>query len=80
MPSISAPTPTSISTREKAGLLTVRIFGVYNAEPGAAIYATPDPGKTYRFGADGKVIGRHNPEPKVRIAKVADFRTRSCLK
>ncbi|WP_394888686.1 ABC transporter ATP-binding protein [Mesorhizobium sp. AaZ16] len=43
---------------EKAGLLTVRIFGVYDAEPGAAIYATPDPAKTYRFGADGRVIGR----------------------
>ena len=41
---------------EKAGLLTVRIFGVYNAEPGATVYATPEPGKTYRFGADGKVM------------------------
>jgi multiple sugar transport system ATP-binding protein len=42
---------------EKAGLITVRIFGVYDAAPGAMIYATPDPGKTYRFGADGKVLG-----------------------
>ncbi|MDX8431941.1 ABC transporter ATP-binding protein [Mesorhizobium abyssinicae] len=41
---------------EKAGLLTVRIFGVYNAEPGSTLYATPDPAKTYRFGADGRVI------------------------
>ncbi|MDG4882310.1 ABC transporter ATP-binding protein [Mesorhizobium sp. WSM4884] len=41
---------------EKAGLLTVRIFGVYNAEPGSTLYATPDPGKTYRFGADGRVL------------------------
>ncbi|MCV3239454.1 ABC transporter ATP-binding protein [Mesorhizobium sp. ZC-5] len=41
---------------EKAGLLTVRIFGVYNAEPGATVYATPEPGKTYRFGSDGKVM------------------------
>ncbi|MDX8510564.1 ABC transporter ATP-binding protein [Mesorhizobium captivum] len=41
---------------EKAGMLTVRIFGVYNAEPGATLYATPDPAKTYRFGADGKVL------------------------
>ena len=40
---------------EKAGLLTVRIFGVYNAEPGETVYATPERGKTYRFGADGKV-------------------------
>ncbi|WFP63397.1 ABC transporter ATP-binding protein [Mesorhizobium sp. WSM4904] len=41
---------------EKAGLLTVRIFGVYNAEPGATLYATPDPAKTYRFGANGRVL------------------------
>ncbi|WP_352971564.1 ABC transporter ATP-binding protein [Mesorhizobium sp. M0954] len=41
---------------QKAGLITVRIFGVYNAEPGATLYATPDPAKTYRFGADGKVL------------------------
>ena len=41
---------------EKAGLLTVRIFGVYNAEPGSTVYATPEPGKTYRFGSDGKVM------------------------
>ncbi|RUU00955.1 ABC transporter ATP-binding protein [Mesorhizobium sp. M7A.T.Ca.TU.009.02.1.1] len=41
---------------EKAGLITVRIFGVYDAEPGATLYATPDPAKTCRFGADGKTI------------------------
>ncbi|MER9306508.1 ABC transporter ATP-binding protein [Mesorhizobium sp. M0496] len=41
---------------EKAGLITVRIFGVYDAEPGATLYATPDPAKTYRFGADGKAL------------------------
>ncbi|BCH13719.1 MULTISPECIES: ABC transporter ATP-binding protein [unclassified Mesorhizobium] len=41
---------------EKAGLITVRIFGVYNAEPGATLYATPDPARTYRFGTDGKVL------------------------
>ncbi|WJI84112.1 ABC transporter ATP-binding protein [Mesorhizobium sp. C374B] len=41
---------------EKAGLITVRIFGVYDAEPGTTLYATPEPGKTYRFGADGKTI------------------------
>ena len=41
---------------EKAGLITVRIFGVYDAEPGATLYATPDPARTYRFGADGKVL------------------------
>jgi multiple sugar transport system ATP-binding protein len=41
---------------EKAGLITVRIFGVYDAEPGATLYATPDPAKTSRFGTDGKTI------------------------
>ncbi|TPJ20046.1 ABC transporter ATP-binding protein [Mesorhizobium sp. B2-7-3] len=41
---------------EKAGLITVRIFGVYDAEPGTTLYVTPDPAKTYRFGPDGKTI------------------------
>jgi multiple sugar transport system ATP-binding protein len=41
---------------EKAGLITVRIFGVYDAAPGATLYATPDPARTYRFGEDGKTI------------------------
>jgi multiple sugar transport system ATP-binding protein len=41
---------------EKAGLLTVRIFGVYDAAPGSTVYATPQPGRTYRFGADGRIL------------------------
>ena len=41
---------------EKAGLITVRIFGVYNAEPGSTLFATPDPAKVYRFDAEGKTI------------------------
>jgi multiple sugar transport system ATP-binding protein len=41
---------------EKAGLLTVRIFGVYNAEPGATLFVTPDPARTYRFDADGRTM------------------------
>ncbi|MET3662196.1 ABC transporter ATP-binding protein [Aquamicrobium ahrensii] len=41
---------------DKAGLITVRLFGVYNAEPGATLYATPDPERTYRFGPDGKRV------------------------
>ncbi len=41
---------------EKAGLITVRLFGVYDAEPGATLYATPQAGKTYRFDADGKTV------------------------
>ncbi|MGD9912782.1 MAG: ABC transporter ATP-binding protein [Rhizobiaceae bacterium] len=41
---------------EKAGLITVRLFGEYQAEPGATLYATPDPARTFRFDADGKVM------------------------
>jgi len=41
---------------EQAGLLTVRLFGEYPAEPGATIYATPDAKRIYRFGEDGQVI------------------------
>ncbi len=41
---------------EEAGLLTVRLFGEHRAEPGATLYATPEPGKLYRFDADGKVV------------------------
>ncbi|BCH28750.1 sugar ABC transporter ATP-binding protein [Mesorhizobium sp. L-8-10] len=41
---------------EKAGLLTVRIFGVYDAEPGATLFVTPDPARTYRFDADGRTM------------------------
>ncbi len=41
---------------EKAGLLTVRIFGVYGAEAGSTLYVTPDPQRTYRFDADGKAL------------------------
>ena len=41
---------------EKAGLITVRLFGVYDAEPGATLYATPDPARTYRFGPDGRTL------------------------
>ncbi len=42
---------------EKAGLLTVRIFGVYDAAPGATLFVTPAPDKTFRFGTDGKALG-----------------------
>jgi len=41
---------------EKAGLITVRLFGVYDAEAGATLYATPQPGRTYRFDAEGKTL------------------------
>ena len=41
---------------DKAGLIIARIFGEYKAEPGAALYATPHPGKTYRFDAEGRAL------------------------
>ncbi len=41
---------------EKAGLITVRIFGVHGAEPGSTLYVTPDPQKIYRFGEDGRTL------------------------
>jgi multiple sugar transport system ATP-binding protein len=41
---------------EKAGLLTVRVFGVHDAEPGATLFATPDPARTYRFGENGRTL------------------------
>jgi len=41
---------------ERAGLLTVRIFGVYDAEPGATLFATPQKGKVYLFDGEGKTI------------------------
>jgi multiple sugar transport system ATP-binding protein len=42
---------------EKAGLITIRLFGEYQTGPGATLYATPEPARTYRFGEDGKVLG-----------------------
>jgi multiple sugar transport system ATP-binding protein len=42
---------------EKAGLLTVRIFGEYRVDAGATLYATPDPTRTYRFNEAGAVMG-----------------------
>jgi multiple sugar transport system ATP-binding protein len=41
---------------DKAGLITVRIFGEYRAEPGATLYATPDPARTYRFDESGATL------------------------
>ncbi len=41
---------------EKAGLLTVRVFGVHDAAPGSTLFATPDPARTHRFGADGRAL------------------------
>ncbi len=41
---------------EKTGLITIRIFGEYRVEPGATLYATPDPARTYRFDEQGKAV------------------------
>ncbi|MEO9335820.1 ABC transporter ATP-binding protein [Mesorhizobium sp. SB112] len=41
---------------EQTGLITVRIFGEYQADPGQELYATPDANRTYRFGTDGQRI------------------------
>jgi multiple sugar transport system ATP-binding protein len=42
---------------EKAGLITVRLFGEYGAEAGSTLYATPDPRRTFRFDDAGKAVG-----------------------
>lgn len=41
---------------EKAGLITVRLFGEYPVEAGQTVFATPDPKRIYRFDGDGKAI------------------------
>lgn len=41
---------------EKAGLLTVRLFGQYAVEAGAVIYASPDMDKIHRFDGEGRAI------------------------
>jgi multiple sugar transport system ATP-binding protein len=52
---LGADTNIYLDTAE-AGLITVRIFGEYPAEPGATIFATPDPAKIFRFDAEGNRI------------------------
>jgi multiple sugar transport system ATP-binding protein len=41
---------------EKAGLITVRLFGQHPAEPGSTLHATPQADRVYRFDADGRRI------------------------
>ncbi|MBX3597633.1 MAG: ATP-binding cassette domain-containing protein [Rhizobiaceae bacterium] len=43
---------------EKAGRITVRLFGEYAAEPGTTLYATPVNARTYRFDEAGRAIAR----------------------
>ncbi|SKA06199.1 ABC transporter ATP-binding protein [Consotaella salsifontis] len=42
---------------EKAGLITARLFGEYQAAPGATVHLTPLPGRMLRFDETGKTIG-----------------------
>jgi multiple sugar transport system ATP-binding protein len=41
---------------ERAGLVTVRLFGEVHHDPGETLYLTPDPARLYRFDAEGRVI------------------------
>jgi multiple sugar transport system ATP-binding protein len=41
---------------EKAGLVTARLFGEHRFGADDLLYATPDPARIYRFGADGRVL------------------------
>ena len=41
---------------EKAGRITVRLFGEFQAEPGAVLYATPMQGRVYRFDENGQAL------------------------
>jgi multiple sugar transport system ATP-binding protein len=42
---------------EQAGLVTVRLFGEHRFRADDVVFATPDPARLYRFGADGRVLG-----------------------
>jgi len=41
---------------ERAGTITARIFGESAFEPGATLFATPDPNRIYKFDGDGRVV------------------------
>ena len=41
---------------ERAGLITVRLFGEVHHAPGSAVYLTPDPDRIYRFDDSGAVV------------------------
>ncbi len=41
---------------EKAGLLTVRLFGEHRYAPDDIVYASPDSASIHRFDANGKAI------------------------
>jgi multiple sugar transport system ATP-binding protein len=41
---------------ETAGFVTARLFGEHRFGADDVLYATPDPARIYRFGADGRVI------------------------
>ncbi|GGA97746.1 sugar ABC transporter ATP-binding protein [Brucella endophytica] len=52
---LGADTNVYLDSKE-AGLITIRLFGEYRAEPGAELFATPDAAKTYRFDAEGRAV------------------------
>jgi multiple sugar transport system ATP-binding protein len=52
---LGADTILYLST-EKAGLVTVRLFGEHRFGADDVVYATPDPARIYRFGADGRIL------------------------
>jgi multiple sugar transport system ATP-binding protein len=41
---------------EKAGLITVRLFGEHLYEPDEIVYASPEAGHIHKFDADGRAI------------------------
>ncbi|MCD2172362.1 ABC transporter ATP-binding protein [Rhizobium sp. C4] len=41
---------------EKAGFITVRLFGEHDFKPDEAVFATPDHGREHRFSSDGKAL------------------------
>ncbi|WP_254689264.1 ABC transporter ATP-binding protein [Shinella daejeonensis] len=41
---------------EKAGIVTVRLFGEHHYHPGEEVFATPAGEQMHRFGADGRAI------------------------
>ncbi len=41
---------------DAAGLITVRLFGAFDAAPGSTLYATFDPARTYRFDETGRTL------------------------
>jgi multiple sugar transport system ATP-binding protein len=52
---LGADTILYLST-ETAGFVTARLFGEHRFGADDVLYATPDPARIYRFGADGRIL------------------------